>query len=602
MVIERSSVAEKDCWNVEALFPSLKEWQENFDAMIPTTKPRWPQFGEFREEAKDGDSDTWKAILDLYFAIDRLLSLLYTYAHLRHDEDIVDEEAKIAYSKALSVIYDFGEETAWIEPALIAMSESKLNGLLSSPLLQEYRFHIEKIIRVKAHTLQPEQEEMLARVGKSLQTAHKAFSALNDADFKFGKVTDSEGNERELTHGLYGLYLRTQDRELRKNSFFAMHGKYADHENTLCELLQGQVQSHVFSSQTRNYSSCLQAALYPKNIDIEVYHSLIKAVNDGIASLHKYASLRKKVLKVDSLHLYDMYVPLVKDIDFHISYDEAEDLIIESVKPLGSDYQNLLRHGLKDERWVDRYENKNKRSGAYSSGCYDSMPYILMNYKGILKDCFTLAHEAGHSMHSLLTHLNQPYQYGHYPIFLAEVASTFNEELLMQQLLARETSKEKKIFLINEKIEDLRGTLFRQTMFAEFELLIHELAEKETPLTPQLLRNEYTALNKKYFGSDVTIDELGAIEWARIPHFYYNFYVFQYGTGISAALALADRVLQGGEREREEYLSFLKGGSSRYPIELLKDAGVDMRSPVAIKSAVNKFAKLVDELEKLLEV
>jgi oligoendopeptidase F len=291
---------------------------------------------------------------------------------------------------------------------------------------------------------------------------------------------------------------------------------------------------------------------------------------------------------------------LIKEVDIQMPYEEAEDVINESIAPLGTEYQNSLKAGFKDQRWVDRYENRIKRSGAYSSGSYDTMPYILMNYKGQIKDVFTLAHEAGHSMHSLLTHKHQPYQYGNYPIFLAEVASTFNEELLMQLLLKRAKTKEEQIYLINQKIEDIRGTLFRQTMFAEFELMIHEFAEQEIPLTPKLLKEEYRKLNQKYFGPNVTIDEESDIEWARIPHFYYNFYVFQYATGISAALALADRVVGGGEKERNDYLSFLKGGSSLYPIDMLKRAGVDMRTAAPVKAAIGKFAALVDQLSKLL--
>lgn len=465
--------------------------------------------------------------------------------------------------------------------------------------MTEYRFYIEKIVRVKKHLLSPE-EELMALSAKALQASHKAFSALNDADFKFGTVSNNKGEEAELTHALYGLFIRDQDRSLRENAFKKMHGKYLDYENTLCELINGQIQSHIFNARARNFSSSLEAALFPKNIDTSVYHSLIQAVDEKIGTLHKYVKLREKVLGVGPLHLYDMYVPLTSQVDIRMSYKEAQDIVIESVAPLGNAYQNLLRKGLQEGRWVDRYENKNKRSGAYSSGCYDSMPYILINYKDLLRDVFTLAHEAGHSMHSLLTHQTQPYQYGDYPIFLAEVASTFNEELLMRLLLQRSNSVEEKIFLVNQNIEDLRGTLFRQTMFASFELFLHEMAEKNIPLTPKLLREEYMRLNTKYFGPGVTIDKEAEAEWARIPHFYYNFYVFQYATGISAALALSNRVLKGGKQEQEDYLSFLKAGSSRYPIEILQSAGVDMRTPQPVKAAIQKFDGLVDELERLL--
>jgi oligoendopeptidase F len=360
------------------------------------------------------------------------------------------------------------------------------------------------------------------------------------------------------------------------------------------------VQNHLFKTKARKYNTCLEASLYPKNINSDVYHALITAVNESLPALHKYVSLREKIMACGPLHLYDMYVPLIAEVDIKLTYDEAAEAVVESVAPLGSEYQNLLRQGLIKDRWVDRYENKNKRSGAYSSGSYDSMPYILMNYKGVLRDVFTLAHEAGHSMHSLLSHKNQPYQYGHYPIFLAEVASTFNEELLMQYMLERSSNVKEKIYLINEKIEDIRGTLFRQTMFAEFELLIHSLAESQTPLTPSRLNEEYRKLNEKYFGTSVIIDEEAVVEWARIPHFYYNFYVYQYATGISAALALAKRVQSGGPQEQSDYLNFLKSGCSRYPIETLKLAGVDMSRPEPVKEAIKKFESLVDELGTLI--
>jgi len=598
MVEERVDIPLEDRWNVEALFPNLDLWQEAFNKASPASKPRWPQFLEYR--GKLDQPEVLKKLLEKVLSIDRILSVLYTYAHLRHDEDIAHDGHKAAYDRISALMHDLNEEISWLEPELLALPQEQIDNLLKDPILSEYAFHLEKIIRVKKHMLTPEKEELMAQSGKALQTSQKSFSAINDADFKFNEIIDGKEQKKELTHGLYGIYIRGHDRTLRENAFKSYHGKYVDFENTLCELLNGQVQNHLFNANVRKYSSCLEAALFPKNIDTEAYKALITAVNEEIGALHKYVDLRKKIMKVDTLHLYDMYVPLIKAIDIQMPYEEAEDVIIESVAPLGREYQNLLKTGFKEQRWVDRYENRNKRSGAYSSGSYDTMPYILMNYKSQIKDVFTLAHEAGHSMHSLLTHKHQPYQYGNYPIFLAEVASTFNEELLMQLLLKRAKTKEEQIYLINQKIEDIRGTLFRQTMFAEFELMIHEFAEQEIPLTPKLLKEEYRKLNQKYFGPNVTIDEESDIEWARIPHFYYNFYVFQYATGISAALALADRVVGGGEKERNEYLSFLKGGSSLYPIDMLKRAGVDMRTAAPVKAAIGKFSALVDQLSKLL--
>lgn len=599
---ERQNVPENDQWNVNSLYPSLKEWEKDFARVMKEEKsPRFPEIAAYKGRLAESP-ETLKEALEISSNIARSLTKLYTYAHLRHDEDITNDTHKTAYNKILAVLHDMAEETSWLEPELLAIDEKKLNELIKSPVLKDYRFHIEKSVRVKKHMLPPEEEKLMAMAAKAMQSPHKAFSAINDADFKFGTVLDKAGKEHSLTHGSYGLFLREHDRTLRENAFKTLQGKYLSYENTLTELLNGEVQTHIFNANARKYSSSLEAALFPKNIDTSVYHSLVKAVNDNLGHLHRYIDLREKVLNVGPLHLYDMYVPLISAVNIRMSYKDAEEIVIESVAPLGPEYQNLLRKGLKDQRWVDRFENKNKRSGAYSSGCYDSMPFILMNYRELLRDVFTLAHEAGHSMHSLYSHNHQPFHYGDYPIFLAEVASTFNEDLLMRLMLERAKSKEERIFLINEKIEDIRGTLFRQTMFAEFELWLHETAEKNIPLTPKLLNEAFRDLNRRYFGPNVVLDDVSSVEWARIPHFYYNFYVYQYATGISAALALSERVTNGGAKEREEYLSFLKAGSSKYPIEILENAGVDMRSPKPVASAIAKFGKLVDQLGQELDL
>jgi oligoendopeptidase F len=352
--------------------------------------------------------------------------------------------------------------------------------------------------------------------------------------------------------------------------------------------------------RARKYPSCVEAALFPNQIDVKVYSALIQAVRSHLPALHRYMKLRKKVMGLDQLHLYDLHVPLVKAVEMGMSYEDATRAIIESVAVLGEDYQRALNQGLTQDRWVDRYENARKRSGAYSSGCYDSMPYILMNYHGTFNDAMTLTHEAGHSMHSFLSRRNQPYHYSQYSIFVAEVASTFHEELLLRHLLSKVKTKEQKAFLINQKIDDMRATLLRQTMFAEFELKVHSWAEQGVPLTPALLKSEYRKLNEEYFGPEMTLDDETDIEWARIPHFYYNFYVYQYATGISAAHALVDKVLSEGDQARDRYLSFLSAGSSHYPIEVLKMAGVDMRTPHPVESAMRHFDALVTELEELL--
>ena len=597
----RQEVPLEDRWNVEFLYPNQESWENAFKAFVtnPLQTPKWPALQAFQGTLKEGP-EMVRETLDLMMSIDRELSKLYTYAHLRHDEDITNPQFKKNYEQILNFAHAFAQETAWFQPELLSLPDTKLNQYLASPLLANYHFYIEKMIRMKKHTLSPNNEKLLAFAGQALQTPHKAFSAINDADFKFGSVLDSQGISKPLSHAAYGIYIREQDRVLRERAFKQYHQQYESYENTLCELLSGQVQNHLFQARSRHFSSCLEASLFPKNIDTSVYHALIQAVHERLDVLHRYMHLRKRILELDELHLYDIYVPLTSAVDIRMPYVEAENIVIESVAPLGSEYQEFLRKGFHEQRWVDRYENQNKRSGAYSSGCYDSLPYILMNYKDLLRDVFTLAHEAGHSMHSLYSRQTQPYQYSDYPIFLAEVASTFNEDLLTRLLIDRCQDPHEKIFLLNQKIEDIRGTLFRQTMFAEFELLIHQHIEQGIPLTPQLLQQEYRQLNHLYFGPATVIDQEIEIEWARIPHFYYNFYVFQYATGISAALALAEKVVNGTPRDREAYLSFLKGGSSQYPIDMLKMAGIDMTSPVPVKSAIQTFDNLLTELEQLL--
>ena len=600
-LVERKSVQASNCWNVESMYPSYEDWETAFKNICPLDQEdKWSEIKNMRGKLDSG-AENIKDLLDKIFKTERQLSFLYTYAHLRHDEDITDDKHKTGLLQITGILHEFNQALSWMEPELLSLSDEKIQEYLNAEILVDYHFYLEKILRMKPHTLSSNEESLLSLSAQALDGYNKAFSAANDADFDFGSITDSNGKELILSHATYGIYMRDQDRILRKNAFFKMHGQYEKYQNTLSELLSGLVQKHAFYAKARKYSSCLESSLYPKNIDTSVYHSLIKAVNDNIHCLHEYMNLRQNVMGLSELHLYDMHVPLTKEFDIRTTFEEASDLIIESVSPLGEEYQNILAKGLKSERWVDRFENKGKRSGGYSSGCYDSMPFILMNYKDILRDVYTLAHEAGHSMHSYYSHKNQPYQYGDYPIFLAEVASTFNEELLMQLMLKRAKSKEEKIYLLNMKIEDIRSTLFRQTMFAEFELMIHTKIENHQPLTPQLLKNEFFKLNQTYFGPKVYIDEVAKIEWARIPHFYYNFYVYQYATGISAALALCDRVLKGGIQEREDYLNFLKSGNSRYPIDTLKLAGVDMNTPKPVEAAIQKFDMLVKELKNLLQ-
>lgn len=597
----RLDVAEHDKWNVEAMFPTIEAWEVDFQKVKGAESyPRWPALGHPRGTLHKGPNSV-KQALEQFLSVKRSLEKLYTYAHLRHDEDIANDKNKAAFKQISNVLHDFSRESAWFEPELLALPTERIEEYLASPELTPYRFYLQKIVRLKPHTLPPDQEELLAMAGRALQAPHKAFSALNDADFKFGKVLDSAGKEMELTHASYALFIRDRDRTLRANSFRALHGKFAKYEQTLCELINGQTERHLFEARARHYKTCLESALFPKNIDPSVYHALILAVRNNLDALHDYMQLRKEILGLKELHLYDLYVPLTQQLEIKMPYHEAEQLVIDSVAPLGTAYQNELKRGFQKQRWVDRFENQNKRSGAYSSGCFDSDPYILMNFKNLLKDTSTLAHEAGHSMHSLMSRKQQPYHYADYPIFVAEVASTFNEQLLFNLLLERLTTDEERIFLINEKLEELRGTLFRQTMFAEFELFVHTAVENNTPLTPSLLKQHYTELNQAYFGKAVVIDPEISSEWSRIPHFYYNFYVYQYATGISAAIALADLVKTQGDPARNAYLNFLSSGCSRFPLDLLHSAGVDMQSPKPVEQAIDKFRALLTQLRTLVK-
>lgn len=599
MTLTRNEIDIINTWNLSSLYPSTDAWEKDFALFKgEENSPHWPKLASFRHRL--GSSlPIFVEALDTFFTLARNLEKLYTYAHLKHDEEITDTLHKEMLERSQILLQQFSEEISWIEPEIFTIPETTLSKYIEDPSFEKYRFHLEKILRLKAHILSPKEEELIAAASRALQTPYKAFSSINNADFKFPSVKDVRGNPLELTHGRYQLYLQSRDRILRENAFKTLHGKYSEYENTLCDLIQGQLLSHQFEARVRKYNSCLEASLKPKNIEVAVYHSLISAVRENISALHSYIDLRKELLGLDPLYLYDMSVPLTKELDIHFDYNEAERLVIESVKPLGQFYQEQLQKGLLDERWVDRFENKNKRSGAYSSGCFDSQPYVLMNFKGIIRDVFTLAHECGHSMHSLLSRRTQPYHYADYPIFVAEVASTFNEELLFQLLLQRAKGKEEQIYLLTSRIDDIKATLFRQTQFAEFELLIHEWVEQNIPLTPELLKTEYRKLNQFYFGDAVHIDDTIDIEWARIPHFYYNFYVYQYATGISASIALAKRVLNGTEKERDAYLSFLKGGCSHYPIDLLKMAGVDMTTTEPVKAAIFHFKDLVSQLRKL---
>jgi len=598
----RSEIPKEDCWNVEALYSSKEAWEKDFfNWTEDKIKNFSSQMAGVKGRLSEADPEKMAFFIAQFFDLDRTLTKLFTFAHLKYDENLSNDLWKDAYQRSVGEIHQFRQLIAWFEPEILQLDQKKLDFFLSSAQLAPYKIYLEKIIRLKPYTLSADQEKLLALAGQALETASRSFSAFNNADLKFPPIKDGMGNVCELTHAKYRVYLMRQDRALRKEAFCSVHESYTHFENTLCELIQGEIQRHVFEMRARGYHSSLEAALFPNQVDLKVYSALIETVRKHLPTFHRYLKLRKKWLGLEKLHLYDLHVSVVKEIDLSMNYEEASRAILKAVAPLGPEYVKDLEKGLLVDRWVDRYENAGKRSGAYSSGCFDSMPYILMNYQGTFDDAMTLAHEAGHSMQTFLSARHQPYQYAQYPIFVAEVASTYNEELLFRYLLERAETEEKKAFLINEKLDDIRATFFRQVMFAEFEWKLHEWVEKGIPLTPSLLKEEYRKLNVDYFGDETEIDPEIAIEWARIPHFYYNFYVYQYATGLSAAQALVERLFKEGESARLDYLAFLSAGSSAYPLELLKRAGVDMTKPDAISSTIRRFDQLVDELDQILE-
>ncbi|GAB5410976.1 MAG: oligoendopeptidase F [Chlamydiales bacterium] len=585
MVTKRNEVQKEDRWDVEALYSSLSDWEKEFQAV---TKKGWDSVLKYKGKLETNLG----AALKERFALEEVLEKLTVYGHLRYDEDLGNPEHKAAYERAMSLYFDFSAVVSWFEPELLQLSDEVIAKALEDDSLADFHFYLTSLMEVKPHTLSPKEERILALTAESMQTAQRTFSLLNNADFKFTPAKDAKGVEHELTHARYSTILHGHDRTLRISAYENLHGRFKEYGNTIAQLLAGHVNTHLCNSRARGYETALDAALFPKNIDTQVYHQLIKTVHENIAPMHKYMAMRKEKLGLEKLRLCDMYVPLVDEVDLHFSYDEAVELIVDSLSCLGSEYQKQAREGLTTKRWVDRFENEGKRSGAYSSGCYGFMPYILMNYQGQINDVMTLTHEAGHSMHTFYAQKNQPYPKSHYTIFVAEVASTFHEKLLFHHMMEKLGEKEKQ-YLINYRLDSIRATLFPQTMFAEFELKIHEMAESGKPLTQGGLCELFGELNQTYYGPHLEIDEYLKSEWMRIPHFYSNFYVYQYATGISAATALVERVTKEGAKE--DYFRFISSGGSDYPLNQLRDAGVDMTSPKPIQTLINDFGDLLND-------
>jgi oligoendopeptidase F len=597
MLKERQEVCKDDCWDLNPLYASFKDWESDYQTLVQEEGNPLKKLSSYRHRLHEGALICCEC-LQLLMSIDRKLSKLYTYAHLKHHEDVAHEEHKKAEGLARLLYFEFQKISSWIEPELLQLPTATLEGFLKEKLLVPYHVYLQKILRLKPHTLSIAEEELLSLASQPLQTSYQVFSAYNNADIVFENIEDKEGEQHPLSQGSYHLYMQSKDRVLRKQAFEGIHRQYQRFENTLSEMLQGQVNAHLFTARSRHYPSCLDAALFPHKIDTKVYHALIETVKARSAIIHDYVSFRKQYFNLEKVHGYDMHISFASDVSLKFTFEEAVEIVIEAVHILGKEYQDTLEKGLKQQRWVDRYENARKRTGAYSSCCYDSYPYILMNYQGTLSDVLTLAHEAGHSMHSFLSNQTQPYQYSQYTIFVAEVASTFNEELVFRSLLKKLQSPKEKIYLINKKMDAIRTTLFRQTLFAEFELKIHTLAEEGVPLTPDVFKSVYKELNQQYYGKDFCSDDLIQYECFRIPHFYSNFYVYQYATGISAAAALVNKVLK--EKNPAPYLQFLSSGSSQYSLDLLNRAGVDMMSKEPIEIAIHEFSQLFHELKQCL--
>ncbi|MBM7644037.1 oligoendopeptidase F [Scopulibacillus daqui] len=591
----RDQIPEEEKWDLEAIFSSTQEWEKAFEHV----KSLIPEVEAFKGKLGESANTLYQA-LQKQDELTMALGKLFAYAHMKSDEDTANSTYQALNDRASSLATLVGAKLAFIVPEILEIDEEKLKSFLNeNDDLKLYDHALEEITRMRPHVLDEEKEALLAQASEALGTASNTFGMLNNADLKFPEIKDEDGEEVEVTHGRYSKFLESDDRRVRKDAFHAMHHTYESFKNTFASTLSGQVKKNNFYAKIRRYDSARQAALANNNIPEEVYDNLVKTVNDNLHLLHRYIELRKKALKLDELHIYDLYTPLVKDVKMEVPYEEAKELVLKGLAPLGEDYINTIKEGY-NSRWIDVRETKSKRSGAYSSGTYGTHPYILLNWQDNINNVFTLAHELGHSMHSYYTRSHQPYPYGDYSIFVAEVASTCNEALLNHYLLNETDDKKKKLYLLNNQLEGFRGTVFRQTMFAEFEQMIHEKSAAGEALTPELLTNVYYDLNKKYYGSELVVDNEIGIEWARIPHFYYNFYVYQYATGYSAAAALSKQILEEGDPAVERYKNYLKAGSSDYPIEVLKKAGVDMATPEPIKQAMAVFSSVLDEMENLL--
>ncbi len=592
---KREEVPVELTWDLATIFETDEKWEAEFESL----NKEIPKIKEFQGTLNES-ADNLYNMFRFQDEISERLGKLYTYSNMKYDEDTTNTFYQAMNQKAESILTLASSNMSYIVPEILKMDETKIKDFLNEKKeLNEYKKTLDEIIRQKEHILSEKEEVLLSEASEALQTPSQTFGMLNNADLKFPLIKNENGEEVELTHGRYIQFLESKDRDVRKAAFEAMYDTFGSFKNTFATTLNGNVKKDNFYAKVRNYRSARHSALDTNNIPETVYDNLVEAVNEKLPLLHRYTELRKKVLGLDDLHMYDLYVPLVEGVDMKITYDEAQDYVLKSLAPLGEEYTNILKEGF-ESRWIDVVENKGKRSGAYSSGSYGTNPFILLNWQDKVNDVYTLTHELGHSLHSYYTRKNQPYRYGNYSIFVAEVASTCNEALLSEYLLKSLDDEKQRLYILNHFLEGFRGTVFRQTMFAEFEHDIHVRSQNGEPLTADSFTEIYYDLNKKYFGKHVNVDEQIGLEWARIPHFYYNYYVYQYATGYSAATSLASQILSEKDVAVERYINYLKAGSSDFPIEVLKKAGVDMTSKQPILEALDVFEEKLNEFEKLI--
>ena len=586
---QRSEIAQQDKWRIEDIYATDEAWEADYNECIRRAQEKCAYQGRLAESA-----------LILYQALkesdeaDLLVEHVYVYAFMKYYEDTANAVYQEMSGRAQAAVTKLSEKYAFLTPEILAIDEKKMQEYLNSDTLALYRHALEDILEKKEHALSETEERLLAMAGQVTASPNEIFSKFNNADVKFGTILDEDGNEVELTNGRYSVFMESNDRSVRENAFKALYRQYGNYKNTLAATYYANVKQACFYAKARKYDSTLQMYLSGSFIPEKVYHNLIETVHNNLDKMHAYVSLRKQVLGVGELHFYDIYAPMVSDITMKIPYEEAKDIALKALAPLGEEYLSKVKEGF-ESGWVDVYENTGKRTGAFSWGTYGVHPYVFLNYTDTLNDVFTLVHEMGHAMHTYYSNANQPYPYAGYRIFVAEVASTCNEALLMQYLLKNCTDLSEKKYLMNHYFEQFKGTLFRQTMFAEFEMITHKMAEDGEVLSAQVLCDVYRKLNEEYFGEDMVIDDEIALEWSRIPHFYTPFYVYQYATGYSAAIAIASKIFKGDEKTLKGYKQFLSGGCSMHPIDLLKLCGIDMESPQVIQEALDVFGQLLEE-------